>query len=105
VETKLLVITMVGGLDLVGEIVADDSFSDILYINRPVAIHATPEQPGKLTFVDVMKTGIFRGDTLVLKTSGILWSGPPAPQIEKAYAAIRAGIVLPSAQDDLSVNQ
>jgi hypothetical protein len=105
VKTKILVITMIGGLDLVGETVADNNLADILYINRPVAIHATPGQPGKLTFVDVMRTGIFGGDTLVLKTSGILWSGPPAPQIEKAYAAIRAGIVLHAMQDDLSVNQ
>jgi hypothetical protein len=103
VETKLLIITMIGGLDLVGEIREDASFADVLYINRPVAIHDTPGQPGSLTFVDVMRAGIFRGDTLVLKVSGILWSGPPSPQIEKAYAAIRAGIVLPA--QDLSVNQ
>ena len=106
-ETKLLVITMIGGLDLVGEIVKDTSFPDLIYIHRPFAMHAVAVpagKPAKIKFVDMMRTGLFSGDVLVLKTSCIMWSGPPGPQIEKAYAALRAGIVLPAAQD-ISLNQ
>ena len=100
-QKRLCIVTMVGGVDLIGELIVSRSVEDTSRLERPFMLQR--QQPsGNLVLIDMMKTGVFSGDSIELNMISVLWIAAPSDAIAKAYKATRSGLLLDA---NMAVNQ
>ena len=85
---RLCVVTMVGGTDLIGELVFCQGGA---MLERPFLLQ---RQGQNLGLFDMMKNGVFSGQSIELNMISCLWVAEPSEAIAKAYKAQRSGILL-----------
>jgi hypothetical protein len=98
---KLRVVTMIGGLDLIGELLPDGS-GNLAMLEHPCLIQR--QSATNLTLLDLLKTGVLDGTYIELNLGAVLWTGAPTKQLKDAYQSHRVGLLLPGPQATLRQN-
>jgi hypothetical protein len=96
---RLCIVTMIGGHDLIGDLIFSSNVVDTSRLERPAMLQRRPD--GSLNLFDMMKNGIFSGNSIELNMISVLWIADPSEAIAKAYRAMRSGLVL----QDMAINQ
>jgi hypothetical protein len=94
-KKRLCVLTMIGGIDVIGEL---DTGTPATRFYRPCLVKLQP--PSNLQLVDLLRGPFMAGEFLEVNMAAVLWISEPSRQISSAYQSMRAGLLLPGAQPE-----
>jgi hypothetical protein len=89
---QLRVVTMIGGLDLIGEMLPDND-GNTAKLHHPCLIQR--QSPTNCVLTDLLNTGVLAGSSIEINLGAVLWTGAPTKHLASAYQSQRAGLLMP----------
>lgn len=91
---RLCIVTMINGLDLIGDLVGElTGDGDWIEIEHPCTLQIQP--PNNLIINNLLRNSpILTGNSLMLNKRAIMWIAEPKSAILSPYQAQRAGLVI-----------
>ena len=91
---KIVVITMVGGLDVIGELESEPRDMDVLKLGFPCVIQMP--KPNTVGIHPLLRgSPVYAGTYVMINMRNVMWINDPADALRKAYQASRAGLAVP----------
>jgi len=93
-ESRICVLTMIGGIDVIGELIGPEPESLSAELRHPTVLRIDPQ--GQMTMNPVLKsTNILAGESVQLNMAAVMWISEPSPMLLGAYKQQLSPIILP----------
>jgi hypothetical protein len=98
---RLCIVTMIGGVDLVGDLVtaeSDEQTANFMKLEHPCSLQRQGSQVilGSMT----RQSPVISGNSIVINMRSVLWISEPNQAVSSAWQAQRAGLIVPSGTND-----
>jgi hypothetical protein len=87
---QFVVLSMVGGIDLVGDMLLDGGYN--FKLERPCSLSRSAA--GEVMLHDMLRGGVLGGEFIEVNRFRVMWSAEPSAQIALAYRSLRSGLVI-----------
>jgi hypothetical protein len=103
-KIKTYVVTMVGGIDLVGELSEPTGRTDFCQLEHPYFLRM--QTPTQCNLVPMLKnSNILAGTSIMVNLKNVLWICDPSQRVAEEYSTARSGIIKATSFRDNAVNQ
>ena len=90
---KIVVITMLSGLDVIGELEGEPRDTGFLKLRFPCVIQMS--KPNTIGIHPLRRSAVYAGSNTMVNMRTVMWVNDPADALRKAYQANRAGLAVP----------
>ena len=91
---KIVVITMISGLDVIGELEGEPRDTGFLKLRFPCVIQMP--KPNTVGIHPLLRgSAVYAGSYAMVNMRAVMWVNDPADALRKAYQANRAGLAVP----------